>query len=412
MDFKNLADNHNKLISYLQANHYCSSYIQWFECEINWILRESGLNEYASYEEVYLDRISRRPYSKCTQDMKKTIIGAIKQFDLYGKYPDSRCGHSMLPARPVRNLSTEFQQIIDNYRERAIMCGKQPETIRAQISITVSFFQSLQQCGENSLREITEKSVLNFFRARKNEKTNGYYCRSNISNVLKVCAELNPRECSRILNYLPELRAARKNIQCLTEDEAARIRCTLNDFGNGLTLRDRAVGMMLLHTGLRRCDIAGLLLEELDWEQDRIFITQKKTDVPLQLPLTPIVGNAIYDYLTQERPDSQDQHVFLTKTRPFNPLSPSSIENIANIILRTAKIRQQPGDRKGPHIFRHHVASTLLKNGVPQPIISGVLGHTNPDSLNTYLHANFHALKSCSLDVSCFPVAREVFGDA
>lgn len=412
MDFKNLAENNDKLISYLRDNHYCADYISWFECEINWILQESALNEYATYEDIYRDRISRRSYSKSTQDMKKTIIGAIKQFDLYGKYPDSRSGHSMLRAAPNRKLSSEFQKITDCYYEKAKKSGKQPGTIRAQISITTSFFLSMQQNGENTISEITEASVLNFFHSRRNEKTNGYYCRSQISNVLKAYMSLNPDECKRVLNYLPELRAVRKTVQYLTDDEAAQIRCVLSNMENSLLLRDRAIGMLLLYTGIRTCDIAGLRLEEIEWEKDQICFQQQKTNVPLQLPLFPVVGNAIYDYLVQERPDSQDPHVFLTQTRPFNPLTCSSIANIVNVILRAANVRQLPEDRRGAHIFRHHAATVLLQNGTPRTVISRALGHTSPDALNTYLHANFKALKGCSLDVSCFPVAKEVLGDA
>ena len=35
-------------------------------------------------------------------------------------------------------------------------------------------------------------------------------------------------------------------------------------------------------------------------ENDLILINQEKTDVPLKLPLRPVVGNAIYDYICQE----------------------------------------------------------------------------------------------------------------
>lgn len=318
----------------------------------------------------------------------------------------------MLKASPNRTLSSEFQKITDCYYEKAKKSGKQPGTIRATISITTSFFLSLQQYGENTISEITEASVLNFFHSRRNEKTNGYYCRSHISNVLKAYMSQNPNECKRVLNYLPELRAARKNVQYLTDDEAVQIRCVLSDMENSLLFRDQAIGMLLLYTGIRRCDIAGLLLEEIEWERDQISFKQQKTNIPLQLPLSPVVGNAIYDYLVQERPDSQDPHVFLTQTRPFNPLTCSTIANIVNVILRVAGVRQLPGDRRGAHIFRHHAATALLQNGTSRAVISRALGHSSPDSLNTYLHANFNALKSCSLDVRCFPVAKEVFGDA
>lgn len=48
--------------------------------------------------------------------------------------------------------------------------------------------------------------------------------------------------------------------------------------------------------------MAGLTLDAIDWDGDLIYITQQKTEFPLELPLTAVVGNAIYDYLTSERP--------------------------------------------------------------------------------------------------------------
>jgi hypothetical protein len=42
----------------------------------------------------------------------------------------------------------------------------------------------------------------------------------------------------------------------------------------------------------------------LDWEDDEIRVTQAKTGVPLVLPLSARVGNAIYDYLVAGCPKS------------------------------------------------------------------------------------------------------------
>ena len=82
MNFKNLKERHGQLIQFLESNNYCTDYIKWFQYEINWILEESAHRDYQSYEEIFYDRISRRAYSKSTVDMKKTIIGTIKRFDL------------------------------------------------------------------------------------------------------------------------------------------------------------------------------------------------------------------------------------------------------------------------------------------------------------------------------------------
>jgi len=60
------------------------------------------------------------------------------------------------------------------------------------------------------------------------------------------------------------------------------------------------------------------------------------------------------------------------------------------------------------YIFRHNLASSLLENGVPRPVITQALGHTAPDSLEPYLRADFVHLKECAISVESFPLAKEV----
>jgi integrase len=161
--------------------------------------------------------------------------------------------------------------------------------------------------------------------------------------------------------------------------------------------------------GLRGCDIAGMMLDAVDFENDLLYILQQKTEVPITLPLTAIVGNAIYDYIEMERPDSKCNYVFISQNRPFGRIQSSAIKFIVAKIMNTAGIRQNDGDRKGSHIFRHHFATKLLGNGVPRPIISNLVGHTSPDSLDAYLSADFPHLKECALSIDRYPVPAEVF---
>ena len=123
----------------------------------------------------------------------------------------------------------------------------------------------------------------------------------------------------------------------------------------------------------------------------------------------PIVGNALFDYIMDERPDSSDPHIFLTKNKPHPPLKAKGFWTVIQSIMVKAGIRQNPGDRKGGHIFRHHAATSMLGNKVPRPVISKVLGHTAPDSLEPYLHADFIHLKECAISIEEYPVSKEVF---
>ncbi|MCB2184728.1 MAG: tyrosine-type recombinase/integrase, partial [Desulfobulbaceae bacterium] len=150
-------------------------------------------------------------------------------------------------------------------------------------------------------------------------------------------------------------------------------------------------------------------VDSIDWSKDLIYIRQQKTDRPLELPLTAVVGNAIYDYLKSERPHSESKYIFVSQLKPYDRLNSRSLGRGAARLMKAAGIRQSKGDRKGFHLFRHHLATALLGNGVPQPVISRTLGHNSPNSLEPYLSADFPHLKECALSIERFPVPKEVF---
>jgi integrase len=149
-----------------------------------------------------------------------------------------------------------------------------------------------------------------------------------------------------------------------------------------------------------------LKLESIDFETDKIHIVQQKTGEPLELPLRAIVGNAIYDYVMLERPKCSESALFLL---PHNrPVKAPTLSAVANRIMNATGIRQGKGQRKGIHIFRFHLATRLLENEVPQPIISNSLGHAHPASVEAYVIADLAHLKTCALGIDRFPVAEGV----
>lgn len=214
------------------------------------------------------------------------------------------------------------------------------------------------------------------------------------------------------MSFIPATKEVRKNIQYLTPQEAQAVLDAMDDISNTLALRDRAIGKLAYYTGLRCCDIATMELASIDWERDLIRIRQQKTEEPLELPLTATVGNAIYDYITNERPPSDCPILFLTQIGPYRGMESASIWRVAARIMEEAGIRQSKGDRRGFHVFRHHLATTLLGNGVPQAVISGALGHAAPESVEAYISADLAHLKGCALSIARFPVPEGVFADA
>ncbi|MCU7951648.1 MAG: tyrosine-type recombinase/integrase [gamma proteobacterium symbiont of Bathyaustriella thionipta] len=408
MNEQNLRDNYPKLISYLETNGYSKTYVDRFKREIEKILTSVNSKEWSCYTDVYLEYAKTLHSPDFLRD-KRTIIGAIEQFDVHGRYPDGRRRHELFERGTYPLLSSEFKSVIDFYCEVEKKRGKKLTTIYTESHNASTFFLSLQKKGINSLGKATEEAVLSIFMSPDEKLLRSCSYKKNITAVLKACIPYHPESCSKVLSFLPALREIRKNIQYLSPEEIQKVKGTLADDENLLTLRDKAIGMLALYTGLRGCDIAGLTLDAINWDRDFIAIRQQKTEFPLELPLTAVAGNAIYDYLTSERPQTESGYIFVSQHKPYERLKSGSIGNVAVRIMKAAGIRQSKGDRKGLHIFRHHFATALLGNGVPQPVISRTLGHTSPDSLESYLRADFPNLKECAINIERFPVPKEVF---
>ena len=408
MNVQNLRDNYPKLISYLETSGYSKIYVDRIKREIKKILSTVDSKKWSCYKDVYLE-YTKTSHSSDYLRNKRTYIGAIEQFDVHDRYPDRRHRHELFERGAYPLLSTEFKTVIDYYCEAENKRGKKATTIYTESHNASTFLLALQQKSMDSLDSITEEGVLSVFMTSDGKLRRSCSYKKNVSAVFKACIPLYPESCHRILAFLPALRETRKNIQYLTSEEIQKVRTTLTESENLLAPRDIAIGMLVLYTGLRGCDIAGMKLDSIDWNRDLISIRQQKTQFPLELPLTAVVGNAIYNYLISDRPCTESNYLFVSLNKPYIPLESRSIGNVAVRIMKAADIRQSKGDRKGFHIFRHHLATALLGNEISQPVISRILGHTSPRSLETYLSADFLHLKECSINIEHFPVPEGVF---
>lgn len=133
---------------------------------------------------------------------------------------------------------------------------------------------------------------------------------------------------------MPPLKNIRKNFTILSDDEIAIIASALENDKSQLIFRDKAIITIAMYTGLRGCDIAKMRIENIDFERDLITLEQSKTHQKLVLPLRAVVGNAIMEYLKEERPkDVKTQRLFTHLYDPEKPISPSIIGQVVRRFL-------------------------------------------------------------------------------
>lgn len=406
MDLQELKTKYPLLISYMEDQNYSRQYIRHIKNESLWILRESGNYDWKTYDDIYQTCVEKYT-NRYTLNYKRRMLLVIKRFILESVVPDGS-KHAHKPSS-YDGLCVDFKHFTDTYRNVIKTRYEKPLHYHKSCeSSACSFLSRLQKQGVYSLEHITEKNVMDVF-TDDTRLCRSYHFKKETAYVFKICTPFFPAGiCSKIVSYLPEARNTRRNIQYLTKEEIKKIKFVLEN-DSSLSLQNKAIGLLAFYTGLRSCDIAALTLDQIDWENDLIRIVQQKTGTPLVLPLRAIVGNAIFDYITKERPKSYENTVFLTVNIPYKRLQSPNLYAICVTIMKKADIRNHPCDKKGFHLFRHHLATSLLEKGVEQPVISRTLGHQSLESLDTYLGADFIHLKECALSIKCFPVKKEVF---
>jgi len=170
------------------------------------------------------------------------------------------------------------------------------------------------------------------------------------------------------------------------------------DRNTKLGKRNYSILILTARLGIRSSDIANLRFENLNFTANVIEITQVKTGEPLTLPLTDEIRNAILDYTHHGRPDHNSDYVFLSSDAPIRSLGERTIYLIVSRAFTTAGV--QINDRKhGPHALRASLATALLDEGYSYPVITKVLGHNDPNTVQHYVKVDIIHLRECAIQV-------------
>ena len=406
MDVSKLQENYPLLLEYLHDNGYSRCQIEWTKRCIKLVLNDGSLAEVCSYEQLYWREVLQRGYKVAAPVRKtlKSVLGCVKRFDLEGIFPQPHLCHGFLaPVKSYDLLNEEYKSIIDNYVNTSESVNKSIHTIYTERRAAILFLLHLQNAGAESISSVTERQVLDFF-FNGEKLIRGRAYKDKIAPILKAAIALHGEQVSKLLSLLPPIPKSYPNYPYLTQEESEKFRIWLEEENSQLTLLDKAIATIAYYTGLRGTDILSLRPENIDWEKDTIHLFQSKTGVELTLPMNAVVGNAIWDYLIYERPQSEENFIFVNGYRPYNKIT--GIWDHLKNVFNEADVRRN-GNRTGVRIFRHHLATALLGNQVPSPVISSILGHISPESINPYVDADLEHLRECSLSIEDYPVAKE-----
>ncbi len=142
-------------------------------------------------------------------------------------------------------------------------------------------------------------------------------------------------------------------------------------------VRDRAILLLLARLALRAGDIAGLRLEDIDWDRAEIRVAGKSRRQSA-LPLPQDVGDALHAYIATARPRVDEEKVFLCVNAPWRPFPGShNVSYVARSALNRAGVATPANRGRGAHLFRHSRATELLRSGATLEVIQSLLRHAS-----------------------------------
>lgn len=187
--------------------------------------------------------------------------------------------------------------------------------------------------------------------------TNGYLKRSPMENIKP------PKIPSEIIK--PFSRKDIDNLLLLTSGKRFR------------DLRDRALILVLLDTGLRLGEVAGIHLTDIDIDKGTIRVMGKGSKERI-VPFGRVAKRAILNYVLAR----SDEYDCLWVSKSYQPMTRRGLQ----VQIRRLCIRAEiSGPKCGAHTFRHTAALAFLRNGAGEFNLQGLLGHTTLEMTRRYV---------------------------
>jgi integrase/recombinase XerD len=170
--------------------------------------------------------------------------------------------------------------------------------------------------------------------------------------------------------------------------------------------RNYAMFCLMTTYGLRACDVVALTLDNIRWRNGCISFCQRKTGNPLELPLTPVVSSALYDYLKHVPRYGAYRQVFLRIKAPGGTLKATAVTEAFQACSRNSGLTIP---FQGANCLRHSYAIHLLRQGQSLKTIGDLLGHRSPESTAVYIRLATDDLREVALPMPT-PTERQKEG--
>lgn len=172
-----------------------------------------------------------------------------------------------------------------------------------------------------------------------------------------------------------------------SEEEMMQAKCETLKPDQPRNLLKELIIEVLYQTGMRRNELTGLLIKDVDFEKLELRVTGKGNKVRL-IPIAPGLAENLQSYLPLRQPSAGYEQFFFISPRG-NKLTDKFVYLAVNSYLSLVTSKK----KKSPHILRHSFATHVLEHGAEISKVKAILGHASLASTQVYTAANIDQLK-------------------
>ena len=227
--------------------------------------------------------------------------------------------------------------------------------------------------------KLVESKISNRSINRKISSLNTYY--KFLLKIEKI--KKNPLDDHRALK-------TKKIIQLPFSEKEVMSALDINNFKNSFEgRRDRLIIEMLYSTGIRRIELIGIKIKDIDFSAKRIKVLGKRNKerfIPM-LESTISLLKEYMDYRNELKKIHNKDFLFLTSK------GEKIYENLVYRITNKYFDYVSTKVKKSPHILRHSFATHLLNNGADLNAVKDLLGHSSLAATQVYTNRSIEEIK-------------------
>ena len=249
---------------------------------------------------------------------------------------------------------------------------------------------SIKHIGVDEVKRITQKNIIEYLmyagRERKNSTTTRMRKLSALRSFFKYA---HTREHIIDVNPTADIDAPKKAAtlpKYLTVDEAVTLINTVHDDTESKTrIRDYAIIVLFLNTGMRLSELVGLNLESIDPDVTMVKVVGKGAKERV-IYLNKAARTALINYLRQRL---DPKHVRTSSNAVFLSGREERISNktVQWMVQKYLKMAGLGAKGLSVHKLRHTAATLMYQSGkVDIRVLKDILGHEQLNTTQIYTH--------------------------